>query len=335
MTYNELLKQESWYEKCVEILHRDKYRCQKCGKLGYHNNAYYECRTADELDSFLKGILIKDDKPSVFIQRIPQNERLYDFYILHNEVAEAANIQLIGDNYLSDLTVSADKIGMISWKIPTASKHKIQDSKCQGPFLPIDKKDIKLSLETNLQYSTGRYFIFDNSNFDKYVVRIEKRWPTGACTDNNYGGGVIMWGSIFISICYQNRCISLEFYDRTSVDNEGNYLETPITPKALNVHHRYYVDGKNPWEYDDDVLITLCQDCHCLEHKSTRTPVYKELYNKHVLRYAEICNRCGGSGYLPQYHHRDNGICYRCHGEGVIVDQNDAEADIRHNTNEH
>ena len=332
MTYNELLKQDSWYEKCVKILHRDKYRCQKCGALGYHNNTYYECETADELDSFLKGILIKDDKPSVFIQRIPQNERLYDFYILHNEVAEAANIQLIGDNYLSDLTVSADKIGMISWKIPTASKIKIQDSKCKCPFLPIDKKDVKIPLETNLQYSAGRYFIFDNSYFDGYVVRIEKRWPTGACADNNYGGGVIMWGSIFISICYQNRCISLEFYDRTSVDNEGNYLETPIIPKALNVHHRYYVDGKNPWEYSNDALITLCQDCHCLEHKSTHTPVYRDLYNKQVLRYAEICDRCGGSGYLPQYRHVEGGICFKCWGEGVIVDPNDLEADIRHNT---
>lgn len=33
MTYNELLKQDSWYEKCVEILHRDKYRYQKCGAI--------------------------------------------------------------------------------------------------------------------------------------------------------------------------------------------------------------------------------------------------------------------------------------------------------------
>ena len=332
MTYNELLKQESWYEKCVEILHRDKYRCQKCGKLGYHNNAYYECRTADELDSFLKGILIKDDKPSVFIQRIPQNERLYDFYILHNEVAEAANIQLIGDNYLSDLTVSADNIGRISWKMPTASKIKIQDSKCKCPFLPIDKKDVKIPLETNLQYITGRYFIFDNSYFDEYVVRIEKRWPTGISGDDY---GVVLGGSIFISICYQNRCISLEFYDRTSVDNEGNYLETPITPKALNVHHKYYVNGNKPWEYSSDALVTLCEDCHCDIHKSAKTPVYKELYNKQVLRYAEICDRCGGSGYLPQYRHVEGGICFKCWGEGVIVDQNDAEADIRHNTNEH
>lgn len=331
MTYNELLSQGQWHEKCIEILHRDQYRCQKCGALGYHNNAYYECETADELDNLLKGILIKNEKPSIFIDRTKKHERLYDFYIFHNNATEAANIQHIGDNYLSDLTVSADDIGRISWKILTASKIKIQDTKCKGPFLPIDKKDVKIPLETNLQYSTGRYFIFDNSYFDEYVVRLEKRWPTGISGDYY---GVVFWGSIYISICYQNCCMLLEFLDKSAIDANGNYLETPITPKALNVHHKYYVKGRTPWEYDNDALITLCQDCHCLEHKSTRTPIYKNLFNKQLIAYAEVCDRCGGSGYLPQFDHRDNGICYQCHGEGVIVDPNGLEADIRHNTNE-
>jgi hypothetical protein len=30
----------------------------------------------------------------------------------------------------------------------------------------------------------------------------------------------------------------------------------------LHVHHRYYLRGKKPWEYDDDALTTLCEDCH-------------------------------------------------------------------------
>jgi hypothetical protein len=30
----------------------------------------------------------------------------------------------------------------------------------------------------------------------------------------------------------------------------------------LNVHHKYYVSGKKPWEYDNVSLITLCEDCH-------------------------------------------------------------------------
>ena len=322
MTYNELLTQEPWYEKCIEILHRDQYRCQKCGALGYHNNAFYECQTADDLDRFLEGLLIKDEKPSVFIDRIKENEVLHDFYILRYRDNEESDIQYIGDKYLSDLTISADKIGHISWKILTASKIKIQDSKCKGPFLPIDKKDIKIPLETNLRYCIGRYFVFDKSYFDYYIVRIERRWPTGVSGDER---GVVSWGSIFISICYQDCCISLEFLDESKIDDKGNYLETPIVPKVLNVHHRYYINGKNPWEYDNEALVTLCEDCHCDIHKSAKTPVYKDLYGKQFLRYAEICDRCGGGGYLPQYRHVEGGICFKCWGEGVIADPRDID----------
>jgi hypothetical protein len=34
------------------------------------------------------------------------------------------------------------------------------------------------------------------------------------------------------------------------------------TVKTLTIHHRYYNYGIEPWEYPDDALITLCQDCH-------------------------------------------------------------------------
>lgn len=36
--------------------------------------------------------------------------------------------------------------------------------------------------------------------------------------------------------------------------------------KTLNVHHKYYINGLFPWEYPDDAYITLCEDCHSLEH---------------------------------------------------------------------
>lgn len=35
---------------------------------------------------------------------------------------------------------------------------------------------------------------------------------------------------------------------------------------SLHVHHRYYKENREPWEYEDSVLISLCQDCHELEH---------------------------------------------------------------------
>lgn len=32
--------------------------------------------------------------------------------------------------------------------------------------------------------------------------------------------------------------------------------------KTLHVHHRYYLPGLEPWEYKDDILVTLCFECH-------------------------------------------------------------------------
>lgn len=37
------------------------------------------------------------------------------------------------------------------------------------------------------------------------------------------------------------------------------------TTKSLQVHHKYYIHGLNPWEYDVKTLTTLCADCHQLE----------------------------------------------------------------------
>lgn len=32
--------------------------------------------------------------------------------------------------------------------------------------------------------------------------------------------------------------------------------------KCLNVHHKFYIPGLEPWEYKDEDLVTLCEDCH-------------------------------------------------------------------------
>lgn len=34
--------------------------------------------------------------------------------------------------------------------------------------------------------------------------------------------------------------------------------------KTLNVHHTYYEHGKKPWEYPDESLVCVCEDCHKL-----------------------------------------------------------------------
>lgn len=34
------------------------------------------------------------------------------------------------------------------------------------------------------------------------------------------------------------------------------------TETELQIHHKEYISGKDPWEYDNALLITLCKDCH-------------------------------------------------------------------------
>ena len=34
----------------------------------------------------------------------------------------------------------------------------------------------------------------------------------------------------------------------------------------LHVHHIYYKKGLKPWEYDNVILITLCEECHKTWH---------------------------------------------------------------------
>lgn len=34
------------------------------------------------------------------------------------------------------------------------------------------------------------------------------------------------------------------------------------TSSTLNVHHRHYLAGREPWDYDDKYLVALCEQCH-------------------------------------------------------------------------
>jgi 5-methylcytosine-specific restriction endonuclease McrA len=51
---------------------------------------------------------------------------------------------------------------------------------------------------------------------------------------------------------------------RTEIMQRDNYTcrYCQSTENTLNVHHRVYRKGKSPWEYEDDVFVTLCESCH-------------------------------------------------------------------------
>lgn len=40
------------------------------------------------------------------------------------------------------------------------------------------------------------------------------------------------------------------------------------TDKTLHVHHLMYVKGREPWNYPNSSLVTLCEDCHEYEHNA-------------------------------------------------------------------
>lgn len=44
---------------------------------------------------------------------------------------------------------------------------------------------------------------------------------------------------------------------------------------TLHVHHKRYVKGRMAWEYTDRELVTLCEQCHSLEHEAS--DAFKEL----------------------------------------------------------
>lgn len=37
--------------------------------------------------------------------------------------------------------------------------------------------------------------------------------------------------------------------------------------RTLNVHHLYYVSGREPWNYPDWSLRTVCDECHKIDHE--------------------------------------------------------------------
>jgi hypothetical protein len=52
---------------------------------------------------------------------------------------------------------------------------------------------------------------------------------------------------------------------------------------TLHVHHRRYIPNIQPWEYPNELLITLCVSCHeseCLNFKRQYDSLIEQLQNK-------------------------------------------------------
>lgn len=57
--------------------------------------------------------------------------------------------------------------------------------------------------------------------------------------------------------------------------------------RASQVHHRYYLKTKLPWEYPDDALVALCSKCHLIQHSHIPYDNFKKSTNSADL---DSCN---------------------------------------------
>jgi hypothetical protein len=93
---------------------------------------------------------------------------------------------------------------------------------------------------------------------------------------------------------------------------ELNPSLTWIFNSTLHVHHKYYQDGKKPWQYPNEALITLCWSCHQKEHKEKKIK-WLDIHGNEIGQLTP-CGRCCGTGELPEYYYVENGICFECRG---------------------
>ena len=91
---------------------------------------------------------------------------------------------------------------------------------------------------------------------------------------------------------------------------------------TLNVHHRYYIWGKDPWDYPDEVLITVCSDCHDGEKEAMAEYMPLLTQQLSTMFFADqifdiycafgMCNFSGKNAYLAEkicWALSDNDVC--------------------------
>ena len=294
MTYNELLNQKEWWSKCNEILQRDHFTCKDCGSVGFHNGgSFIKLDHIEELDSILKGWLFNGTIFSKFWSNIP-----------YNTPYPISNIPFQAECCDEDLTVydlnlfnTRNSLFKDIWSTPekiiAVSKEKIE----YLDAIAYSFSGMSKNINSHEALGSAYLFEFPCDISDEIYVNIEYSLP--------FKIGEVRYDRNIINITYQNRVLSLR------------YSTWDFKMKGLNIHHTYYIKGRKPWEYEGEALVTLCENCHKKRHETSHVPYYDN--EKHLIGHFVPCDRCGGSGYLPQYSHVEHGICFKCGGEGVVI----------------
>lgn len=71
----------------------------------------------------------------------------------------------------------------------------------------------------------------------------------------------------------------------------------------LNVHHQIYYRNRDLWDYEDECLITLCEQCHHFIHSLNSIPIFEE----NALGQTILIGRIQPKPYRPELIHTDLG----------------------------
>lgn len=98
------------------------------------------------------------------------------------------------------------------------------------------------------------------------------------------------------------------------IDRPSNH---PDKPYNIQIHHKKYILNRLPWEYENDDLQTLCNYCHSDVHVTEVIPIYNEDGN--LLSDYTSCDRCNGTGFMPEFKHVQQGVCFKCNGDRFSI----------------
>jgi hypothetical protein len=101
-----------------------------------------------------------------------------------------------------------------------------------------------------------------------------------------------------------------EIYKPISSNDEWIY-----TP-GVHIHHKYYQEDLMCWEYPSTALIAYCSYCHKDFHANNKVDHFDKDGNN--IGELTACGKCASAGYLPEYEHVENGICFDCCGARFI-----------------
>lgn len=307
MTYTELLQQEEWHEKCNAILQRDKYTCRKCRGVGYHRDTIYIADTIEEADRVIDKKVFINCSFREFVEQIKDGH-------LECKKRNANEISTGLNDIQREVLIS----GKILW-LPIQNV-EVEQTKMMYGYYQYKFISVPLGAQISPIESLPPLRVYSKNAYESLSFRLVRGL---FCTPADYGSRtcpfLIMEFEESLTdkyiIDFEKESINITF-DKYSISTLISL--SYFSPKGLNIHHKYYVEGKKPWEYPNDALVTLCEDCHQKIHEGS-VPCYRSLDLKDVICHYHKCRRCDGRGYLPQYNHVQHGVCFKCGGEGVEI----------------